>query len=438
MKRFSCLSAALVGLGVLGVSVTTASVAFADPSGPPAPAAAKKGGALVALQVSDPTPAGGGADPTAAPPAPPPSEEAAGAAQPATGAVTLGGTSAAPGSDAPNASAAEPAKKPARRPWAGSNIANYNSMSTATLFKGQQQDYNPTVDTAIWLLPRYALSDAFQLRGRLIFNYEFTNSDTTVTKNEPRFSDTTVQLFYRKIPEIPGGIKPLVGLNVGLPTSPESRARTMVVATGATLQLSKEFEHVLGGEVMLISSLVYAHPFYRSTTPELRTSLPYAPMCVGGGGCQDQLSGVMNPSDSFAYSLIAIGEWGKWSPGLAYFGTSSWAYSPKEVRNNVDGAVVSSPEGFRPTSVRQTSYFSFWLDYHVNAWLTPEIGYWMSRSVLDESGQRGNPFFDRYQDMRVYLGANISVDSILKVIEGGPAEGGIVRARNTTQPTNRF
>jgi hypothetical protein len=410
MKRSSCLSAMLVGL-----AMTTTSVALAAPVPN-----------VNSVQPSDPTPAGGGADPTAAPTPPAAAEDPAAPVEPPADGVKIGSAAV----DAPAPAPAEPVKKPAPRPWAGTNVANYTSASTATFFKGQQQDYNPTVETAFWFLPRFAISEAFQLRGRLIFNYELTNSDTTVTKNEPRFSDAFLQLFYRKIPALPGGIKPMVALNVGLPTSPESRARTMVVAPGATFQLSKGFEHVLGGEVTLISSLLYSHPFYRYTTPELRTPLAYAPQCVGGAGCQDQLSGVMNPSDSLSYFFIVVGEWGKWAPGVAYFGTSNWVYSPKEAANPVDGTPLESPVGFRPSSVRQSSYFSFWLDYQVNSWLTPEVGYWLSRSVLNEAGQRGNQFFDRYQDMRVYVGANVAIDNVLKALEGGPADSGIVRAQN--------
>jgi hypothetical protein len=52
-------------------------------------------------------------------------------------------------------------------------------MTTGTVFRGQQQDWNPTIESSFWLLPRYALNDAFQLRGRLIVNYEFTDSDST-------------------------------------------------------------------------------------------------------------------------------------------------------------------------------------------------------------------------------------------------------------------
>ncbi len=426
MKRSSCLSALLVGL-----SVTAASVAFAAP--PPVTVAQAKqvrGQPTNTVQPSDPTPAGGGADPTAAPPTAAPSEEPAAApVEPA--AVTLGSAASAPGVDAPNASSAEPVKKPKARPWAGTQIFAATSMTTATVFKSQNQYSNPTVDAALYITPRYAINEAFQIRARVVFNYEFTNSDETVTKNEPRFSDTTLQLFYRKIPLLPGGIKPAVALNATLPSSPESRARTLVFSPGASAQLSKTFEHIPGkGSLDLLASTAYSHPLYRSTTPEIRGNAPYAFACVGGTTCQDQLGGTLNPSDSLSYTFLVAATWGKWSPALFYLGSSQWAYHAKDVANPVDGKPLTSPQGFAPTHVRQLSYFSAWLDYEANSWLTAEVGYSLTRAALDGNGQRGNPIWDPNQDQRVFVGANINIDNIMEQLEGGPAQAGIVRAQN--------
>jgi hypothetical protein len=432
MKRSSCLSAMLVGL-----SVTTASVAFAAPT-PVMVAQAKGQPTTKTVQPSDPTPGGGGADPTAAPSTPAPSSEPS--TEPTTEnppqAVTLGSAAGAPGTDSPNASATEPAKPAAKRRWAGTQIFAATSMTTATIFRGQTQYADPTVDGAIYLQPRFSLNDSFQLRGRLVFNYEFTNSDETITKNEPRFSDTTISLFYKKIPELPGGIKPGAALNVGLPTSPESRARTLVFNPGVSVQLSKTIEHLPGnGSLDLLASGGYSHPIYRSTTPEVRTSAPYAFQCVGGSTCGDQLSGTFNTSDTISYTLLVSATWGKWSPALYYLGASQWAYTGKEVELN--GRPVQSADGFSPTHLRQTSYFSAWVDYEANTWFTAELGYSLSRAALTEDGSRGNPFFDRYQDQRVYVGANFNIDNIMKQLEGGPTEAGIVRAQNK-KPIGQF
>lgn len=446
MKRSSCLSAMLVGLSVTALS----SVALAAPE--PEPSTSKKP-TLVAqakpasnpttktVQPSDPPPAeGGGGTPAPATTPTAPAEPAAPAAAPAESAqpAISVGTTTVPGADKPAEAEGEAKKKPPVRRWAGSQVFTYVSASTATFSPGQQQDYNPTVDYALWLQPRFTISESFQARGLLVFNYEFTNSDDTKTKNEPRFSDTLLSLWYRKIPEIPGiGVKPMVSVNLGLPSSPESRARTLLFNPGLGLQLSKSFEHVLGGEIDLISGVSYSHPIYRYTTPELRDENSRPAACLGDANtCAGQLTGTMNPSDSMLYSLIIVGEWGKFSPALMYRGSSQWAYHPKEV--SYLGRPVTSPNGFTPTNVRQSSYFSFWLDYNWNTWLTTEVGYWMSRSILDEDGQVGNPFFNRYQDMRVYLGANFNIDNIMKTLEGGAADAGVVRAKNNRGPAVTF
>jgi hypothetical protein len=457
MKRSSCLSA-LILVGV-GLSVTSTSLALAAPAdandGPAPKKAARaaqpakkaKGPAVQTVQAADPPATEGGGAAAPAPAAAEPAAAAPAAAEPTpapappapepgpTPAISIGSASGNPAVDAPSGAASNPGAAPKARPWAGTQIFATSSMTTSTIFKGQTQYNNPTVDGSIWLQPRYALSEAFQLRGLLVFSYEFTNADDTVTKNEPRFSDTSLSLYYRKIPELPGGIKPAVAISTSLPTSPESRARTNIFTPGLIAQLTKSIEHVAGGTVDLLASGAYSHPIYRDTTAEIRSPAPYAFQCVGGDSCQDQLSGTFNVSDQVRYTLLVSAEWGKWSPALFYRGTSQWAYHGSDVRNPVDGTVVTSPNGFAPTGVRQNSYFSAWLDYNANAWLTAEVGYWLERSsTLDGQSHYGNPFFDRYQDQRVFIGASFNIDNIMKQLEGGPTEAGIVRAQNKMGP----
>jgi hypothetical protein len=328
----------------------------------------------------------------------------------------------------------------APRPFVGSSLYLTNSVTTGTVFRGQQQYYDPTVEASVWLLPRYAINEAFQLRGRLIVSYELTNSDTSTYKNEPLLSDASVQLFYRKIPLLPGGIKPAVALNLSVPTSKTSRSRTMVVTPGATLQLSRPFEKILHGDGQLLGTLTYSHPFYRSENPEVvDPRAPGAFQCLGGNGCQDLASGTMNPSDILSYSLLFEMSWGPWNPAIYYSGASQWAYHPPEATNPVDGTPIGRPDGFVPTTVRQTHYFSTWLDYDFNPWLTGEVGFWNAISALDASGQHANLIFSRYQDTRVYLGASIQLDNLVQAIQGGGGgEGGVVRAKNTKQPMWSF
>jgi hypothetical protein len=345
----------------------------------------------------------------------------------------------APGADRPQESAASAPRKAARRPFEGSSLFNQNSVTTGTIFRGQQLYDDPTVESSLWILPRYALSDAWQLRGRLVVSYEYTNSDTTNYRNEPVLSDTQLSLYYRSIPKVLG-IQPYVAATLSAPTSKVSRSRTLVVSPGVAAQLSRPFERFLGGDALVLANFGYSHPIYRSANAETVDPRPPGSFaCVGGTNCQDLLSGTMNPSDTLTYSVIVDAEWGKWSPAIMYLGASQWAYHPPAAMNPVDGTPITSPVGFGPTNVRQTHYFSVWLDYNFNSWFTGEVGFWNSVQALDNNGQRSNILFDRYQDTRVYLGFSIQLDNLASTISGETGgEAGVVRAKNQHSPMWTF
>lgn len=391
-----------------------------------------KSALVTALLVLAPALAHAQEAPPPAPADPPPSTPPI-----ATDPITqVGSTPVQAPSDSPPKPVLRKKKTPERRPWAGSAIYNQNSLTTGTVFRGQQQYANSTAESTVYFLPRYAINDAFQLRGRVILSYEYTNSDASTYRNEPLLSDTTVQLFYRNVPKVLG-FQPFVAVGLAAPTSKLSRARTMVVTPSATLQLARPFERFFGGEALLLTSVGYSHPFYRSESPEVTDERPTGAFaCVGGNNCQDLLTGTLNPSDVISYSALFEAEWGKWNPAVFYLGASQWTYRPKEVLNPVDGTPLDSVS---PTSVRQTHYFSVWLDYNFNSWFTGEVGFWNAVSGLDARGQRSNVFFDRYQDNRVYLGCSIQLDNLVKAVQGqDDGEAGVVRARNDKRPIGLF
>lgn len=346
----------------------------------------------------------------------------------------------APAPDAPAASKASDDSYTSIKRFAGSSIFLQNSMTTSTVFRQQLQYSNPTVETTAFLLPRYAINKAFQVRARLLVSYEYTNSDSTTYRNEPTLSDTGLSLFYRALPKLPLGIIPNVAVNVGLPTSKDSRARTVVATPGATLQLARPFENFLKGEGMVLANLTFAHPFYSSKNPEVVDPRPAGAFtCVGGNNCQDLLSGRMNVANSLSYSALVTMEWGHWSPAIFYLGNSQWVYAPTEAKNPVDQTPITSPAGFEPTGTRQTHYFSVWLDYNFANWITGEVGYWNSTRSVAADGKYTNPIYNQYGDTRVYLGASIQVDNLVKLLQGqGEGDGGVVRAKNTKQPMWTF
>lgn len=417
MKKRLILSS-LASATALAAAVVSTSAFAADPA-PPAGSRAKQQSGDPA-QPADPT------QPAATPPA-------SGATLTVSGNGVTAGTPATPTQDQPQTAKKPEEKAPKPRPFAGTQVFVQQTMNLNVIAPGLQQTRNPTADASVWMLPRYTINKDWQLRGRWIFSYEETNSDSTATKNEPRFGDLTAQLFYRSIPEIgKTGIKPMLNASLMFPVSSESRARTMVVTPGIGYQLVKSFEHVLGGELSIIHSGNYTHPFYRYTTPGIRDDAPYQRQCYGGFGCAEQLSGAANPSDTLSWSFIVAGEWGKWSPALFFLGGHAFPYTFKEQPG------LSTAKSENPNSVRQTTYFSAWLDYNANSWLTVEGGYYMFRNILNDDGTYGNPLWSRYQDMRLYLGVNLNIDNIAKELEGGGGEGGVVRAKNDRRPSLAF
>lgn len=286
------------------------------------------------------------------------------------------------------------------------------------------QAYNPTVTGSIALRPRYFLSRDWQLRAGLTFNYEFTNSDTTTTMNEPRFSDPTLDLWFHGIPAF-AGIKAQLAARVAFPLSPESRARTTIFTPTLVAQFSRPFEHVLGGDFLIVAGLNYSHPFMQYTTSETRTDFPYSRPCVSATDttCRNQLSSTFAASDTLSWSVTLAQDWGWISPGVFFQGSHSWAYRS------------SYGSGDTP-NVRQGSFFSFWVDFNINSWLTTEVGYQLFRSsVLDADGTLGNLFWAPYQDPQVYVQAVFTVDKIYQALRGGGGAGGVIRTENRVRPS---
>ncbi len=419
-----------VKLSVLSLFVATPVLAFA--------AQAHAGGA------SDAAPALGYAPPvaaqtvsgTAAPtdPTQPPS-----AAAP-TATVTVGGTTTPATTDAPPA-APETEKAP-EKSWidnfAGSSVFTQTGTTLSTLVKSYNGNYNPTVQTFTSFSPRYKINKNFQLRGRIAATYEWTNSDSTTYAHELELSDTNVQLFYQGVKgfDLGGGVKLKLSpfLGAGLPTSKQSRYRTMFVSPSLGVQAALPIEKLFGGEWMIIANTIFTHPFYRYTNGVIQNGPENATLdsvrtenagnIAATGSSQRLGAGPGNMANSLSWTAIVVAEYGKFSPGAFMLGSSQFYYTPKAT----PGLSASTD----PPNVRNSTFFAAWLDYHFNDWLTPEVGYQQFRSSLAADGKFGNPFFSKYQDATVYLGANIQLDSLYKALSGSQGAAGVVRAKNNT------
>ena len=222
-----------------------------------------------------------------------------------------------------------------------------------------------------------------------------------------------------------------------LPTSKGSLSRTMIMTPTIGVQAALPIEHFLHGDLMIIATASYGRPIYRQTTPTGLDDRPYQFNCAGGAGssCGGQLSGTTNARDTFTTAGIVAATWGKLSPGAYMLLNNQVAYAPKAAQT-VGGDLL--PNGQEASRWRASTYFATWLDIEVNDWLTPEIGYQQQRSLRNGDGSFGNPFFSKYQEQVVYLGANVQLDSLLKKIAGEEGKAGIVRAKATPTPIRFF
>jgi len=310
--------------------------------------------------------------------------------------------------------------------WAGTQYFQQVGVSPDVFAPGLVQTYAPVVDTFILFQPRFTLTKDWQLRARIVGSFEFTNNANSSTTRAQtfQFGDVTPSLVYRGIPKF-GGVKMLASIGAALPTSQASQDRTLIVNPFLALTFDRSFEKVLGGELELTLSAFYYHPFYQYTTPGTLSDPQYQPACFSAAdtGCGLQSSGAANVENSLSFLLSVSQTWGKWNPGGFFLLTNAWAYGLPALPG-----VEPEPDG--STTFRQSSYLNVFLDYNVNDWFTAEIGYQMQRSILNGESKIGNPIFDPYQDMRVYLGFNVAFDRLYEAFQGKQDEAGILRTKN--------
>ncbi len=328
----------------------------------------------------------------------------------------------------------KPTEKPKEKlRWADSQMFLQVGMTPNAFDPGMVQSADVTVDSFAYVQPRFSITKDWQLRALLYFSYEFTDTvnSSTTRAHEVQFGDITPSVYYKGIPSF-AGVHAQLGVAVGLPTSAVSQARTMILSPSLQGTLSRDFEHVLGGDFAVVLSGIYSHPFYQYKTAGLENQPAYQPNCFSGGdsSCGLQASGAANTENAIVWSVLLSQTWGKWNPGVLFRMTHSFVYQFQDLPG------VSRIDN--PSSVRQSVYFAAFVDYNINSWLTGEVGYQLSRNILNADSTYGNPFYDPNQDMRLYLGVNVGLDKLYEAVRGKSAKAGIVRVKNDTSPVVRF
>ena len=308
--------------------------------------------------------------------------------------------------------------------WQGTQIDLSLVTTLATLAPSLRTVPDPYVAFGVRLRPRYYLSQHFQLRASWNLTTELTNSDTTSTLHEPRASDPTLSLWFHGTPAFLGARTSFFA-GVQFPVSPESRADSLILGTGFGVQFARRFDGALG-RLDLIGRVGAYKAFHQFTAPGIRGDFPYSRTCGSGTtatSCGGSATGAgYNTSHAVYANLTVAPRWGWFSPGLLLAWSTSWSYAPPESSRYL-------PDD--PTNASQSTRFAFWLDFIPSAWVTLELGYQLSRKILDADGSYGNPFFSSHGDSLLYVNATFSPEEVVRAVRGEPrGPGGIYRARS--------
>lgn len=282
---------------------------------------------------------------------------------------------------------------------------------------GLSGDVRAQADLYLTLRPRYRVHRMLQLRAYWDFDVELTDADDTTTRHELRVYDPALALWFDGIPAL-GGLRTSVAVALTAPVSERSRADTMILAT--TLLAQAHWSAPLArGTFRAIARAGWTHWFHQYTTPGLRGEIPYARSCVTvSGDCSGQLRGITSVHDELDWNLTVTQAWDVLSPGVSFGMFHQWPYDVAATIGPTIGVISGS-------ATRVYSDFAFWLDVMPTSGLTVEAGYSLTRSIVDGEGHYGNPFYDRFQNWRVYLSVTFALDRLL---DGrSHSERGIVR-----------
>ncbi len=285
-----------------------------------------------------------------------------------------------------------------------------NTGTDALALNCANSSSQPTADFTFYFRPRWTFSDNFQIRGLLVGSVEMTDTAFTNTTYQHQFlfSDPVVDFMYTGLPTI-GGFKINLALRTTFPLSLASQAQTRIMGLGAVVSIIRPIPHVLGGALTFAVIGAYLHPFYEYTTPGTDT-VPYARQCGPGGdaSCTGQGGSSYNVANSFSLIATAQLAWTHFNLNAIMWLTNSLTYGPSGI-----GATSAIAD---PSTIRDSSYFIFSGEYTPSDWMGIEVGYFMQRSFLMADGTIGNPIYDPYQDSRVYLGFNFTLDRMYEAI----------------------
>ncbi len=404
------------GAPVEGAPVEGAPAEAATTEAAPADAASTEASPAASASLEETAPAAS-ALPVAVPVEAAPVEAAPVEATPVEAASSENATPAA-------ASPAETAPAPQPPAYRGSLLYWQHGLTANTLAPDAQLTYNPTYYWYFLLQPRWYLDRQNFLVLSQGLSIEWTDADSTTTQREPQLGDTTFELRHTESLE---GFVFIGSARLAAPVSTFSQAADRVLGTGLGLTVVRVFPELASLTFALSGSARHWFALTNVPTTNALSGAAGQFACASGtiasGGC-DQIGDGTTERDRLTGGLtVSVSPIPELTFTTQYFMTTAYGHELAPAANPGLGGPTTLPDG-SATHWRPAQYWAASVAYDVVGWLNLSIGYQSASSftgLYNPNGSVRNPFYNA--DAELYLGANITFDTLIEDLVGAEEEG---------------
>ncbi len=287
----------------------------------------------------------------------------------------------------------------------GTMINLQQGVGFGTFSRSLNLSYNPNVTSVITFLPRFWLSDVFNIGATAWLTYEWTNSDITTRQNQALLSDITLWLRATNFAQVP---KLKLNLNAALygviPSSLASQGATLRTRIGGLVGVNRAFPLGKGGTLILSGSVLGGRQFHAYTTGENDSTLDT--------GCRDAFlcgiyanTGVRNAAWELSPRFAATWAAHRWF-GL----TASAGVFVNWLRPWSEDVRVSQDDFYQEqnTNTRYLNFVDVGVYFPLHPAATVQVGISSFHQQLRPDGQYRRPWLNRNSQVYVSLTSEMS------------------------------
>ena len=265
-----------------------------------------------------------------------------------------------------------------------------NTVSTRSFRKRADLTYNPYYAMELHVVPAYAFGPRVRLTFDLLMKREFTRSDTTTKQGELTVEDVFLKTMLPKAFTIPGvEIRGDPSLRLVVPTSKESKARTLLLGVRPSLLLSRRFKVFNGLTINYLFEV--QKNFHDSTT--MQTERPVIMSTPGSIRSLESFSnlGERNVSWTLINGLVLKLRFKKVYTALIGMKMIHGFLYPLKTE---DDRISHSP--MPETQVRYLMVYTGELAYRLYPGIKLVLGFLTKNYQLADNATYEPPFFNRY------------------------------------------